>query len=259
MPPTANRLQSFGYLRDVDAEHLRVTAVISTGDLARDDAIVDPAGWVLDNYQRNPVVLWGHDDGAMPLARTLDVQATPRELIAVAEFDADDPDAARLFKKVQRGFVNATSVRWLPLDAEFREVEGRSVLVFTRQELLEWSFVAIPADPGAVILRADGSRLNVEALAREMAGTATQPDPEPTTAPARPHEPGADRAVDPAAARLYALSERIAARILHTPHPPDVDAMVIAALARRTGRSEDRIRAALAGVATETERGSTLS
>lgn len=253
-----NRLESFGYLRGIDAEAMRITAVISTGDLARDDAIIDPAGWVLDDYQRNPVVLWGHDDGAMPLARTVDIQATPRELIAVAEFDRDDPDAVRLFRKVQNGFVNATSVRWLPLDAEFREVNGRSVLVFLRVVLLEWSLVSIPADPGAVVVRADGGRLDIAAIARELA-PAPAPDPETTPAdPARTDAPAAavDAAgrshapapePDPLAARRYALVERVLAHAMRPPAEPDITALVVAAIARRTGRSEERVRAMLAG------------
>ena len=29
------------------------------------------AGWIFDNYDRNPVVLWGHDDRQLPVARAI--------------------------------------------------------------------------------------------------------------------------------------------------------------------------------------------
>ena len=160
-----DRLETFGHLRDVDPDAKRVTAVISTGDIARDGAIIDPKGWVFDNYQHNPVILWQHDANAMPFARTVDLQAGEKELLARAEFDLDDPVGAAVFRKIEAGYINATSVRWLPLETEVKKTgEGkaaREVLIFKRQELLEWSFVTIPADPKALIMRADGGAVDL--------------------------------------------------------------------------------------------------
>lgn len=159
------RLESFGQLRNVDSESRTVTSVISTGDIARDGAIIEPKGWEFDNYDRNPVVLWMHDADAMPFARTVEHIASDKELIAKAEFDLEDPRGASVFRKIQNGYINATSVRWLPKETEVRKVgegkEARDVLVFLRQELLEWSFVTVPADPAALIVRADGEALSL--------------------------------------------------------------------------------------------------
>lgn len=166
-----DRLESFGHLREVDTDKSRVTAVISTGDVARDGAIIDPEGWDFSNYDRNPVVLWMHDDTSMPFARTVERMATNKELIARAEFDMEDPMGAMMFRKIANGYVNATSVRWLPKKTEWRakapaedsedKDKEEKILWFLEQELLEWSFVTIPADPAALILRADGSPFSI--------------------------------------------------------------------------------------------------
>jgi len=153
-----DRLQSFGHIRAIDEEAKRATVVVSTGDVARDGMIIETAGWRFDAYDRNPVVLWGHDDSQMPVARAKAAEriVTSNELIETHEFDAEDSRAMELFSKIVRGFVNATSVRWNPLRWEFRKIAGEEVLVFTDQELLESSYVAIPADPGALVVRAGG-------------------------------------------------------------------------------------------------------
>jgi HK97 family phage prohead protease len=246
-----DRLESFGHLREVDTDNSRVTAVISTGDVARDGAIIDPAGWDFSNYDRNPVVLWMHDDSAMPFARTIEHEAGKNELVARAEFDTDDPMGAQIFRKIANGYINATSVRWLPKKTETR-IEGKGddqheVLVFVEQELLEWSFVTIPSDPGSLIMRADGSPFRAADYK------------------AQPYLPNL--------AWLHALGPNVDLSWLRELKPPtngnghhdtqalerllvryferrnrrlDADDMVVSALSRATGKSEERIRREMA-------------
>ena len=175
-------LRSFGTIRaDGEADSALVTAIISTGDIARDGAIIDPEGWDFSDYERNPVVLYGHDDGAgsgaMPVARTIEGPSTAEGTIsATAEFDRDDDIAMRLLGKIRRGFINATSVRWLPIRTEWVEKPERhegedKVLVFREQKLLEWSFVPIPADPGAVIQRSEGGLLDLDTFREDAHAT----------------------------------------------------------------------------------------
>lgn len=176
-----DRLESFAYVREVDEDSRRVTVVASTGDIARDNAIINPEGWDLRAYERNPVVLWGHDDRMPPIGRTVQSNVTPNALIQVHEF-ANHPRAEEIFQLVRGGFVNAVSVRWMPGETEVRSIgEGkakRSVLVFTRgHQLLETSFVSVPADPGAIVLRADGHALDIEAF------TTPEPAPEAVKGP----------------------------------------------------------------------------
>jgi phage head maturation protease len=165
------RLETHGFVRAVDEERRRVTVVVSTGDVARDDAVIDQSGWDLRNYERNPVVLWAHNDRELPIARAVSSQVGANELVQVHEF-ATHPRAEEVWQAVRAGFVNATSVRWYPGETEVRKVgEGkaaRTVLVFTRgHELLESSYVPVPADAGCLVLRAEGGRVDAGAYARE--------------------------------------------------------------------------------------------
>ena len=108
-------LRSFGLLREINVEQGTVTSVIATDQVARDGAIIEPKGWDFSNYRLNPVVLWQHDDTAMPFARTAEGPfVTDKELIAKAQFDMEDPKAQEAVRKIAGGFINATSVRWLP-------------------------------------------------------------------------------------------------------------------------------------------------
>lgn len=231
-----DRLESYGYLRDAEAETGRVTAIISTGDIARDGAIIDPAGWDFSNYDRNPVVLWMHDAGAVPFARTIERFAGEKELVAKAQFDLEDPRGAEMFRKVTNGYVNATSVRWLPRQTEIRKIgegkEKRDVLVFTEQELLEWSFVTIPSDPKALIMREDGGALDLRQW--------LTPDPDPEPRPVVNHARAIAVLEDEAVRHIEMFIERRLAR-------PNVDDIITRALARVTGKTEERIRREMAG------------
>lgn len=228
-----DRLQTFGSVRGFDIEAGQVTQVISSGDIARDGAIIDPSGWDFTNYDRNPVVLWMHDAAIMPFARTIEHLATETEVIAKAQFDLEDPFGVRLLAKISAGFVHATSVRWNPLKTEVRHVgegkEARDVLVFSEQELLEWSYVTVPADPKALILRADGGPLD---MAQWLPQTA-EPEPEGIPIP----QP------DPYRIAEERVSSYIAGRLAR----PSVEDRIVAGLCKATGKSEGRIRDILAG------------
>jgi len=166
----AELLETFGYVRAHDEDTRRVTVVVSTGEVARDGAIINQSGWNLRNYERNPVVLWAHDDSSLPIGRAVETITSPDEMLQVHEF-ASHPRADEVFQAIRGGFVNATSVRWTPGETTHRDVNGRKVLVFERgHELLEVSYVPIPADPGSLVVRADGHALDLEAFAPRDAG-----------------------------------------------------------------------------------------
>lgn len=124
------------------------------GDIIRQD------GWDLTNFKKNPVMLWAHDSrGIPPIGKWSNVRIDSRTLLGSANFDTDDPFAASIESKVRRGFLNAVSVGFRPLEMEWRpEKEGengggslfRPAADFKKQELLETSIVSVPAHPKAL-------------------------------------------------------------------------------------------------------------
>ena len=136
----------------VDAK--RRSVVIAANDRARTAPEIELTGLQFDNYRRNPVVMWAHDftgrspSGGLPIGRTLSISRSDGGgIVAEFEFLDDDPFAQRIRNAWDRGFLQAASISWLPV--ETRPAEGGGIRD-TRAELLEWSIVSVPADPDAL-------------------------------------------------------------------------------------------------------------
>ena len=137
------------------------------------------SGIDLENYMKNPTVLWAHDSmgktpsAGLPVARTLRLTRPSRnKLVADFEFLSDDPFAQRVKNAWDKDFLRAASVSWSPTETE--PVDGGEFLD-TKSELLEWSIVAVPADPDA--LRDTQRRMMDEFLTTDR--TKPSPDPSP--------------------------------------------------------------------------------
>lgn len=139
-----------------------VDAVVgSTSVLDRMGDVIDQDGWQLDTYTKtNPVILWGHNvrEERPPIGKALKVwtegkQSRTKRLMFKVKFDLQDSFAAEIFRKVKDGFVNTVSVGFLPVEWEElnKEVGPFGGRKYTKQELLELSFVPVPANPEAVV------------------------------------------------------------------------------------------------------------
>jgi len=123
-----------------------ITVVASSNAVDRDGDVLDPKGWDLKNFQTNPVLLWSHNASELPIGKVLDVHTEGDELIAEVKF-ADHTFAGEVEKLVRNGFINTTSVGFMP-----QEVEAKEALT-SKQELLELSFVNVPSNPTATVRR----------------------------------------------------------------------------------------------------------
>lgn len=123
----------------------------------------------LKRYLDNPVVLWMHDrtmatpPPAIGTAENVRVDAKELLLTVVCDdtTDLDRAIAEKLIKRVLRG----GSVGWAPGVCEIREIDGEEILVFSKNELREFSIANVPSNPNTL---AQGQRALVSA-AREMA------------------------------------------------------------------------------------------
>jgi phage head maturation protease len=139
--------------------------IASTATLDRYHEIIEPAGWRLDSYRRNPVFQNAHNYGDIlfTLGRALSTEVRAvgggQALCQRIEFATEVNPVARIAYGLYRGgFLNAVSVGFIPLRWE----DGSSAAGaqsgagprrrYLEQELLEVSAVAIPANPDALAL-----------------------------------------------------------------------------------------------------------
>lgn len=152
------RLTALGRVKSIDAEAHTVEFVINSGgvDLVHEE--LNPMGCEYEDFLRNPVVLWAHDDWSPPIGKALDVSLDPDVgVVSTAKFAVEeDPFAERIFKLYKGGYLSGSSVRFLPLetvsyDEDAPERQSRGVVRrYERWKLLEYSAVPIPCDPNAL-------------------------------------------------------------------------------------------------------------
>ena len=137
---------------DVPANTRSVNFIISTDSIDRDGDVLDPQGWDLTAYKKNPTVLWSHDYSALPVAKAVSIVQTAHGLAAMAEFPAKGihPFADTVYELLKGGFLGAASVGFRPITSE-KAHDREKGINYSRQELLEWSIVPIPANPEALV------------------------------------------------------------------------------------------------------------
>ena len=137
---------------NIDAPRLlTIKAAVGTEDRKGD--VIDPGGWELDGYLRNPVFLWAHDRSIPPIGQAKRVWFDEGALHAIVEFAPTDfaREVAGLYVD---GFMRGVSVGFLPLEVELREAsDGRRGYLYRRQELLEISAVPVPMHTDALAVR----------------------------------------------------------------------------------------------------------
>ena len=146
-------------------------------------------GLKLDHYRNNPVVLFDHGlNMALPIGTSeapggdLSVKLGKSKAIATAYFSQSLPEAATIFALIDEGILRTASVQFLPKRAvrmtqkqRQRQSEEGEVqlgdgggLDYTESDLLEWSVVSIPADPGAIRRHLDRGHVNGESIALSL-------------------------------------------------------------------------------------------
>lgn len=127
--------------------------VLSTPGVKRDGLDLSGVGFRAERYRTNPVVLAFHRYDDWPIGRgTIEVVDGPggESLIATAEFDIDDPAGATADRKYRSGQMFAVSLGWDDVDADGVPIRTSGKRIAYR-DILEFSIVAVPADPDAVI------------------------------------------------------------------------------------------------------------
>ena len=138
-----------------EGEGRTVKFAVSKNTVDRDGDTIKQTGWVLDNFKKNPVVIFGHDYKSLPIAKSLSIETIKNQLVSVAEFATKEiyPFADTVYQMIKGGFLNATSVGFKPL--AYEQNDERGGYDFLKQELLEYSVVPIPSNPDALVQARD--------------------------------------------------------------------------------------------------------
>ena len=132
--------------------------VISTASVDRHGTVLDPNGWMLDNFRSNPIMAYQHNTHSTDpddIIGTWDLRIENGQLVGKPIFeDAElNPKADKIRREIEAGTLRAVSVGFIPTDARWgtkSRGEDPNVLYLDQNELLEVSIVAVPSNPDAL-------------------------------------------------------------------------------------------------------------
>ena len=135
-----------------ETDGLLTGAVGSTATVDRYGESIDQKSWILDEFKKNPVILWAHNltmgEDRPPIGRAVNVEVKGSKLLFDIQFDMADPFAADIFRKYKEKFLNAFSVGFI--SHKVQESDGEEAPILMDNELLELSAVPVPANPEAL-------------------------------------------------------------------------------------------------------------
>lgn len=131
-----------------------ISYIFSDSSVGRDNHVIKAGAWDTGNFARNPVFLWAHDQSSPPIGKVVDISEVGGKLRGTVEYANADisPFADLVFRLVKGGYLNATSVSWLPREFSYSQDRSRpGGIDFSKVELLEVSQVPVPALPSALV------------------------------------------------------------------------------------------------------------
>ena len=146
----------------VDDDERTVTATITTSAVDRYNEVVLAKGAELENFLKNPVVLWVHNSHEPPIAKALWIKKSRNKIVAKLKFVSKEVSefAEQIYQMYKSGFLKAFSIGFRPDFDEIRapkpeEIEKNPAWanvrrLFLKWELLEFSAVPVPANPEAL-------------------------------------------------------------------------------------------------------------
>ncbi len=143
-----NQKQNFTFkVKSVDEVTYTVEGVFSAQNEDRHGEVVVQSGWILENYQKNPVILWAHQHDTFPIAKMLSISVNKatNQLEGKMQFAVDEYEFAKTaFNLVKGGYLSAFSAGFM--NNKYQIDQENNVVYLTENELLEVSLVPIPAN-----------------------------------------------------------------------------------------------------------------
>lgn len=153
----------------VDEDQKVSLGYVSTREPDRDLEILLPKGALLDNFTKNPVVLWSHD-ATKPIGHALQMEVDDYGIKSKTQFDGIGTIADETWQKVKAGTLRTYSVGFIPLKWVESAGRGWKALIsklaeewnvtldyfdnvrriYTSWEMLEYSVVSVPSNASAL-------------------------------------------------------------------------------------------------------------
>lgn len=131
-----------------------MTYVLSDDTLDRYGDIIEPAGWDLKWFKKNPIALFGHQS-SFPIGNWKNPRVEGGKLLAdlAPAQRGTSMRVDEIISLIEQDILRATSVGFRPL--EYEPIDPKQPYGgqrYTKQELLETSIVSVPANPAALHL-----------------------------------------------------------------------------------------------------------
>lgn len=134
---------------DIDPANWTFEVIATTESVDRHGEVIMMNGWKLDNYLKNPIILFWHDYWELESVvwKATSVEIVDNKMIVKWVFASEEanPKAQMLRRLYDEWIIRTVSVG---LKVLARSVEDSDII--TNAELLELSFVPVPANPEAM-------------------------------------------------------------------------------------------------------------
>lgn len=141
-----NKCFLFGEVKSVN-EDGTITVVASDETVDRHGETIKVDGWDLKNFKKNAVMLVSHNWSDLPIGKWLKPRVEDNKLLMDAKFSETSSKATEVLNLVKEGILNTVSVGLI-----VKERDEKDPSIITKAELLEVSWVSLPANPNAMAL-----------------------------------------------------------------------------------------------------------
>ena len=140
-----NLVSTFKAADQVDGAPLKIRGFASTNHVDRAGDTILPTAWLrgLDNYNKNPIILFNHDYDD-PIGKCTSINIVSNGL----EIEAEISPSAEVYNFVKEGILKTFSVGFSLNEAMYDDVNGGFII--TDAELYEISIVSVPCNQEAV-------------------------------------------------------------------------------------------------------------
>lgn len=129
----------------------KITFILSDQTVNSYEFVVLTSGIVLDFFKKNPVMLLNHDRNKI-MGKWENIRIEGTQLLADAVFDEKDPEAIKMYEKVEQGMLNCVSIGFQILEVVFG-IEGyENNPVVIQCSLKEASLTPVPSNESALRL-----------------------------------------------------------------------------------------------------------